>query len=199
MFYYLHGILEYNDGFTAVVDCGGVGFQCAISANTARAIGGAGSPVRLYTYLNVREDALELYGFAEPDEQRCFRLLIGVSGVGCKVALSILSALTPQRLALAIATGDAKALTTAPGVGAKLAQRILLELKDKMKSDLEPSDGTADITGPGELTDAASEAVNALMVLGYKQSEAAAAVAKCEDGLPVERIVKEALRLLVSR
>lgn len=199
MFYYLHGMLEYNDGFTAVVDCGGVGFQCAISANTARAIGGAGAPVRLYTYLNVREDALELYGFAEPDEQRCFRLLISVTGVGCKVALSILSALTPQRLALAVATGDAKALTAASGVGIKLAQRIILELKDKMKSDFESGYDAAGVTGPGELTDAASEAVNALMVLGYKQSEAAAAVAKCAEGLPVESIIKEALRLLVSR
>lgn len=198
MFYYLHGMLEYNDGFTAVVDCGGVGFQCAVSAHTARAIGGAGAPVRLYTYLNVREDVLELYGFAEPDEQRCFRLLIGVSGVGCKVALSILSALTPQRFALAVATGDAKALTAASGVGAKLAQRILLELKDKMKSDLRQNAGAQGIAEPGELSDTASEAVNALMVLGYKQGEASAAVAKCETGLSLERTIKEALRQLMS-
>lgn len=198
MFYYLHGMLEYNDGLTAVVDCGGVGFQCAVSSHTARAIGGAGAPVRLYTYLNVREDTLELYGFAEPEELRCFRLLICVSGIGCKVALSILSALTPQRFALAVATGDIKALTMASGVGNKLAQRILLELKDKMKADLQQGDGTAESFAQAELSDTAAEAVNALVVLGYRQGEAAAAVAKCAPELSLERMIKEALRLLVS-
>ena len=132
MYYSLRGTLIAADGRSAAVECGGVGYLCTVSAQTYSQLPEPGEEVLLYTHLSVREDAMELYGFGTEKERNCFQLLIGVSGVGPKAALSILSATTPEGLATAIITGDEKALTVAQGIGKKIAQRILLELKDKL-------------------------------------------------------------------
>ena len=131
MFYYLKGRAAHLAPNLAVIDCGGVGYACRTTSYTLSGLQ-MGQEVTLYTHLNVREDAMELYGFGTEKERNCFQLLIGVSGVGPKAALSILSATTPEGLATAIITGDEKALTVAQGIGKKIAQRILLELKDKL-------------------------------------------------------------------
>ena len=131
MFYYLNGRVVHVAPYLAVIDCGGVGYACRTTNVTLSALK-VGGPGKLYTHLNVREDAAELYGFATEEELNCFEMLIGVSGVGPKAALYILSSAPPERLALAIITGDEKALTAAPGIVKKIAQRIILELKDKL-------------------------------------------------------------------
>ena len=133
MFYRLRGTLIHTEPGAAVIECGGVGFRCLTTMNTLRALPPLGEEVILYTHLNVREDALDLFGFATEAERACFRTLTAVSGVGTKVGLSILSSIAPEQLAVSIGCGDYRALTRAPGVGPKLAQRIVLELKDKVK------------------------------------------------------------------
>ena len=125
MFYYVNGTVAHLAPYLAVIDCGGVGYACRTTNNTLARLK-KGETARLYTYLNVREDAMELYGFFAEDERNCFQLLIGVSGVGPKAALSILSSSTPDTLAMSIITGDEKALTVAPGIGKKIAQRVIL-------------------------------------------------------------------------
>ena len=130
MIYSLDGTLTYFDQNFAVVSCGGVGFKCFTTLTTLQSLPGVGKPVQLFTYLSVREDALDLYGFATTAELDCFKLLISVNGVGPKAALAILSELSADRLAVCIAGGDAKSLTRAPGIGKKIAERIVLELKD---------------------------------------------------------------------
>ena len=136
MFYHLQGELCLADATGAVVDCGGVGYQVTISANTANALSDKlGQKVKLFTYLAVREDGVELFGFRTREELSCFKLLITVSGVGPKAALSILSVMTPDRFSFAVCTEDAKALAKAPGIGSKTAARIVLELKDKISKD----------------------------------------------------------------
>ncbi|NLA76825.1 MAG: Holliday junction branch migration protein RuvA, partial [Clostridiales bacterium] len=134
MFYSITGNIICSDETGVAVECSGVGFRCMTTFNTLRRLGPVGSKVTLYTYLNVREDALELFGFYELQELDCFKLLISVSGVGPKAALAILSELTPDRLALCIASGDVKSVTRAQGVGPKIAQRVVLELKDKINA-----------------------------------------------------------------
>ena len=134
MFYSIKGILIHTEPNVAVVECGGVGFLCRTTMNTQRTLPPVGQEAKLYTHLNVREDALELFGFATQAELNCFKLLTAISGVGPKVGLAILSVLTPEQVAAAAATGDSKAFTRASGVGPKLGQRIVLELKDKVKS-----------------------------------------------------------------
>ena len=131
MFYYLNGVVAHVAPFLAVIDCGGVGYACRTTNNTLSHLQ-KGKPAKLYTHLNVREDAMELFGFSTENELNCFQLLTSVSGVGPKAALSILSAATPESLAMSIITGDEKALTVAQGIGKKIAQRIILELKDKL-------------------------------------------------------------------
>ena len=182
MFYYVEGTVALVEASLCVVDCAGVGYACHTSQNTITQVR-VGDRARLYTYLYVREDIFNLYGFADLEELNCFKLLIGVSGVGPKAALAILSVAPPSRLALSIITGEGKLLTQAPGIGKKIAQRIVLELRDKMsKEQLEnaggnqaaaamemPASGTADVNHT-------QEAIAALMVLGYAQSEALAAL-----------------------
>lgn len=197
MFYSLNGTLTHMDAAFVVIECGGVGFKCSTTANTMRRLPKLGERTKLFTYLNVREDALDLYGFSDEKELNCFKMLLSVSGVGPRVALSILSEITPEKFAFCAAAGDAKTLTHAPGVGMKLAQRIVLELKDKISSAdaatgfSEPELGVISASGN------AGEAVNALMVLGYAKSEASAAVAKCDSALPIEEIIRQSLKLLV--
>ncbi len=196
MIYSLKGELIHLDTRVAVVSCGGVGFRCQITLNTARQMPPVGQEVLLYTVMNVREDAIELFGFAGQDELTCFKQLIAISGVGPKVGLSILSELSPERVALAVAAGDHKALTKAAGVGPKLAQRIVLELKDKV-SAVAPSAGAAVAASvPASASSHAEQAVNALTVLGFSAGEASAAVGKLDSSLPVETLVRQALRSL---
>lgn len=197
MYYSLRGTLIYKDGYTAAVECGGVGYQCAISTNTYAQLPELGAEVKLYTHLLVREDAMELFGFVSDGERKCFRTLISVSGVGAKVGLAILSVLTPDQVAFAILSDDAKMLTGANGVGPKLAKRIVLELKDKFKGAAAEFDGASLAASVPQLGKTnAGEATAALMALGYSQSEAASALAGCDAALPVEDMIRTALKAL---
>ncbi len=193
MFDFLRGALARAEPGFAVVECGGVGFLCRVSANTARALPETGGEVRLFTHLQVREDALVLFGFATRAERSCFEMLTGVSGVGPKVALAILSEFTPERVAAAAATGDSKALTRASGVGPRLAQRIALELRDRVKT-IRADASFAPAQGAASASSNAEAAVNALTVLGYLPSDAAAVVAKFDSALPVEELIRLSLR-----
>lgn len=193
----LHGKLIVKDIAAAVIECGGVGLKCAITQNTYAHLGAVGEETFLYTHLSVRDDALDLYGFSTEAELHVFKLITGVSGVGPKIGISILSQFTADRVLLYIASGDAKALTAASGVGLKLAQRIVLELKDKagtVAADEQLADLTA-VTTAAE-SSASKEAIEALVSLGYSQSEAAVAVGKLGSSLSVDEYIKQALRLL---
>ena len=175
MFYYLNGVVAEMEANLAVIDCGGVGYACATTNYTLSQLK-KGERAKLYTYMNVREDAVELFGFARQSELHSFKLLLGVSGVGPKAALSILSANTPANLAMAVVMGDEKALTAAPGIGKKIAQRIILELKDKLAKEQSSFSGDSGAILPVAVPDDKTrEAGAALAVLGYSASEVAAA------------------------
>lgn len=200
MFYYVKGPVAHVAPYLAVIDCGGVGYACHTTNNTLSYLK-KGETAKLFTHLNVREDVMELYGFATENELNCFRLLIGVSGVGPKAALSILSATTPEGLAMSIITGDEKSLTVAQGIGKKIAQRIILELKDKLaKGQLAASGETYGGTGVTVIPEnKSSEAAAALAVLGYSQNEIAAALKGLDmEQLKLEEIVKHALKKMVK-
>mgnify|MGYP003364975627 CR=1 FL=1 len=199
MIYSLKGALAHTEPGVAVISCGGVGFKCLTTSNTLGALPPLGKEAFLYTHLNVREDALDLYGFGSEQELHCFRMLIGVSGVGPKAALSILSETTPAQFAFAVASGDAKALTRAPGIGNKIAQRIVLELKDKINGEQAAADFTGGAPAPVVSGGSAAEAVSALVVLGYSTAEAQGAVNRCDPALSVEDIIRQSLRLLANR
>ena len=197
MFYSVTGPLLHTEPNVAVIDCGGVGFKCFISMNTQRRLPTCGTKVTLFTYLHVKEDALDLFGFLDMSELTCFKLLLSVSGVGAKTALAVLSEYTAERVALCIATGDSKALTKVSGIGAKGAQRIVLELRDKFKGLAIDTD-TGEVLSGGIPSAAgnAAEAAMALSLLGYGQSEAAAAVAGLDSSLAVEILIREGLKKL---
>ena len=195
MFYYLNGTVAEIAAGLAVIDCGGVGYACATTNYTLSQLK-KGERARLYTYLHVREDIFELYGFASQQELNSFKMLIGVSGVGPKAGLSILSIMSPEKVALAASSGDHKAFTKASGVGPKLAQRIALELKDKVGKGLASGTGFAGDMGVPAPSSAPAQAVAALVSLGYTPSDAAAAVARVDETLPVQDIIKVALRSL---
>lgn len=198
MFYSVTGNIIKTLASAVAVECSGVGFKINTSLNTLKKIGGEGGKATLYTYLSVREDALDLFGFYDEDELECFKLLISVSGVGPKAALSILSLLTPESLALAVASGDAKAVTKAQGVGPKIAERVVRELKGKLSSfEFSDNGGLSDIAEISSNSDK-SEAVSALQFLGYSQSEASRAVASVKGDFTVEEVIKKALNLLSS-
>ena len=200
MFYYVNGTVAHMAPYLAVIDCGGVGYACRTTNNTLAQLK-KGETVRLYTYLNVREDAMELYGFFTENERNCFQLLIGVSGVGPKAALSILSSSTPETLAMSIITGDEKALTVAPGIGKKIAQRIILELKDKLaKGQIAPGGESYGGTGVTVIPEnKSSEAAAALAVLGYSQAEIGMALKGIDlEALRLEDIIKQALKKMVK-
>ena len=195
MFYYVNGTVAEIEAGLAVIDCSGVGYACATTNYTLSQLK-KGERAKLYTYLNVREDAMELFGFASQSELRSFKMLIGVSGVGPKAALSILSSTTPQQLSMAVVMGDEKALTAAPGIGKKIAQRIILELKDKLikeQGGFEAGSGAA-ATMPAQ-NNKAGEAAAALAVLGYGSQEIAAALKGIDmDALPLEEIIRQSLK-----
>ena len=201
MFYYLDGTVAEILPYLAVIDCGGVGYACK-TTNTTLAQLKKGQRGKLYTYLDVGENAFGLYGFATANELNSFKLLLGVSGVGPKAALAILSANTPEGLAMAIVTEDAKSLTAAQGIGKKIAQRVILELKDKLAKG--QSFGTAgESYGGSGITvipeNKLSEASAALAVLGYSQGEINLALKGLElDGLTLEQIIKAALKKMMK-
>ena len=199
MFYYLNGVVAEMEANLAVIDCGGVGYACATTNYTLSQLK-KGERAKLYTYMNVREDAVELFGFATQSELHSFKLLLGVSGVGPKAALSILSANTPANLAMAVVMGDEKALTAAPGIGKKIAQRIILELKDKLAKEQPSFSGDTGIMPSIAVPDdKVREAGAALAVLGYSVSEVAAALKGIDmDALPLEEIIRQALKRMVK-
>ena len=202
MFYYLDGTVAEIAPYLAVIDCGGVGYACKTTNYTLSRLK-KGQRGKLYTYLNVGEGIFELYGFATQAELGSFRLLIGVSGVGPKAALAILSTGTPDALAMAIVTGDEKALTAAPGIGKKIAQRIILELKDKLAK--ESAATGLDFSGGGNtmnvsaFTSKATEAAQALAVLGYSSTEVSLALKGVDvENLPLEEIIRQSLKKMVK-
>ena len=200
MFYYVKGKVAHLAPNLAVIDCGGVGYACRTTSYTLSALQ-VGQEGTLYTHLNVREDAMDLYGFATENERSCFQMLIAISGVGPKAALSILSAANPEGLATAIITGNEKALMVAPGIGKKTAQRIILELKDKLaKGQLptaEESYGGTGITVIPQVK--VSEATAALAVLGYQPAEITTALKGLDlEGLSLEELIRQALKKMVK-
>ena len=201
MYYYLSGTVAHIEPFLAVIDCGGVGYACRTTSFALSQIK-KGEKTKLYTYLSVREDAMDLYGFASQEERRLFQLLTSVSGVGPKAALAILSSSTPENLALSIITGDEKALTAAQGVGKKIAQRVILELKDKLAKGQSISAAGENISGPAVTVipqNKLSEASAALAVLGYSQGEINTALKGIDiDAQPLEQIIRLALKNMVK-
>lgn len=203
MFYYVEGTVAVVEPALAVIDCGGVGYACSTSRQTSGNLK-PGQTVRLYTHFYCREDQVQLFGFLDREELNCFRMLIGVSGVGPKAALAILSDSTPPALILAIVTGDAKLLMRAPGIGKKIAQRIVLELRDKMgQEQLNTASGTIPVAvlqpPKGGGVNHSQEAIAALLVLGYSQAEALAALEGCPPEITeVEDMIRYCLKRLAS-
>lgn len=201
MFYYVKGTLALCEASVAVVDCGGVGYKLCVSDTTFSKIAGKlGSTVTLYTYLSVREDAMELYGFFSTDELSAFKMLITVSGVGPKVAMAVLSLMTPEKFAFAVSTGDVKAISRATNVGKRTAERIILELRDKVAKELTAVDtDTGEVFTPSATAGATGEAISALMVLGYSRAEAERALAGVNLNDTLENIITAALKKLATR
>ncbi len=211
MFYYIKGGLTVSNPTMAVVEAGGVGYKLTVSETTWRSLPRASlsdpKEVLLYTYFSVREDGVELYGFGNERELASFRMLLSVSGVGPKAAMSILSQMTPEKFALAVCTEDKKAISKAQGVGPKTAARIILELRDKLMKETSMDDDdlskaitdhtneTADAPARGKL----SEAQDALIVLGYSRAEAQNALKNIDvTSLSLEDIIKQALKQLMK-
>lgn len=204
MIYSLRGRLALKELGFVVVECGGVGYGCRTSYNTVSQLGETGSEVTVYTHLYVREDAVELFGFATLQELSCFRLLISVTGVGPKAATAILSDMTPERFALTVASGDSKSFTRTKGIGAKTAQRIVLELKDKMSAEAIGGSVAVDAASfaaapSGAAPSAVTEALEALMVLGYTQGEVAPILGKLDQSLSTQDMIKETLRIINAK
>ena len=202
MIYCLTGKIVKKSMNAVVLSCGGVGYYAQCPASVAGALPGVGKEATIYTVMSVTENDVSLYGFATEQQQACFEMLTAVSGVGPKVGLAILSVMGPDRVALAISAGDHKAFKAASGVGPKLAQRIVLELKDKVAKGFVDGISLEDVAGASADTQASqgsSQAIAALVSLGYSQSEAALAVSKIDAALPVEEIIKLALRSMAGR
>ena len=202
MIYHLNGTLELCEEGSCVIDCGGVGYKLSISDNTYTSIlPHINEKMKLLTYLQVREDCVELYGFKTNDELSAFKLLITVSGVGPKAAMSILSLLTPDKLSLAICSEDTKTISKASGIGAKTAARVVLELKDKIsKQVFASSDAVAasQVASSFSKSSSLSEALDALVVLGYSRSEAQRALSGIDPSLDVTKIIPLALAKLMK-
>ncbi|MBR2465811.1 MAG: Holliday junction branch migration protein RuvA [Clostridia bacterium] len=200
MFYYLNGMLAHREANVCVIDCGGVGYKLTVSLTTSEALATKlEKTVKLYTHLAVREDGMELFGFATLEEREAFNLLIGVSGVGPKAATNILSVMTPDKLALAICTEDVKAISKAPNVGTKTAARIVLELKDKISKDVMTATPTASGTHSAAapvMNGALSEAAEALTVLGYDKNSVLSALKGIDTSLDAGSMIKAALQKL---
>lgn len=198
MFYYISGTLEHLDASFCAIDCGGVGYGLTVSSLTASALSqNIGKKTKLYTYLAVREDGIELFGFLSLEERECFNKLITVSGVGPKAAMSILSILSPDALALAIASNDVKAISKANGVGKKTAERLILELRDKVSSTMmEGGAPTLKSSATPAYSPVISEAAEALMSLGYDKNTVNNAL---KDADPKATDVGELIRLALKK
>lgn len=201
MLYHVEGTVTDIDVNLVVIDCHGIGFALNASQNTIAGVT-KGNTAKLYICESVREDAYELFGFVSKEEKRCFEMLISISGVGPKAAIAILSTCTPSALAMAVLNDDVKTLTRAPGIGKKIAQRIVLELKDKLVKEQAGMD--LGISAAAELpvledNSARSDAISALMVLGYSMPEINRALQKfSSDGMSTEQIIKSALRAMMQ-
>lgn len=193
MYYYVNGTVAEIGPNLAVIDCGGVGYACATTNYTLAQLK-RGEQAKLYTYLYVREEIFDLYGFSTQAELSSFKMLLGVSGVGPKAALAILSSGTPDQLALSIVTGDEKSLTGVPGIGKKIAQRIILELKDKLAKEQTGFDARMGTLSPIPAGGKTQEAASALAVLGYSSQEISAALKGVDAALPVEEMIRIALK-----
>ena len=195
MIYSVRGKLIHTTTSSAVVECAGVGYNCQTTINTLKQIK-IGTEVTLYTYLNVREDAMELFGFATATELETFKTLISVSGVGPKAGLAILSQLSPEQVAVAIATDDVKTITRAPGIGKKIAQRIILELKDKLAKAAVSDSGFSAVSGEAAAAVSGNvpKAIEALGVLGYTPADVSPVLATLDSSLPVEQLIAMTLR-----
>lgn len=192
MLYSVRGKLIHTGISSAVVECGGVGYHCQTTLNTLRNLK-LNTEVTLYTYLNVREDAIDLFGFSTQTELETFKNLISVSGVGPKAGLSVLSELTPEQVAMAIASDDIKTITRAQGIGKKIAQRIVLELKDKLAKSVQTQStqtGSAPVSTGGNIP----KAVEALGVLGYQPSDVTPVLSQLDSSLPVEQLIALTLK-----
>ena len=193
MYYYVNGTVAEIGPNLAVIDCGGVGYACATTNYTLAQLK-RGEQAKLYTFLHVREEIFDLYGFSTQAELSSFKMLLGVSGVGPKAALAILSSGTPDQLALSIVTGDEKSLTGVPGIGKKIAQRIILELKDKLAKEQTGFDARMGTLSPIPAGGKTQEAASALAVLGYSSQEISAALKGVDAALPVEEMIRIALK-----
>lgn len=209
MYYYVEGKLAHKENNLAVIDCAGVGYKLVISHKTSQSLPEIGETARLYTHLVVREDLLELIGFIDLYEKSVFQMLLSVSGVGIKVAMSVLSALTAERFAFAVAKGDYGELSLAQGVSTKTAQKIIIELKDKIAKDMlgkKPSASSGKVSAadfgaaamPAQ-RDTVSDVLEALIVLGYSKNEARNVIAGEDLEKPIEDIIKSALAKLASK
>lgn len=194
MIYSLNGKLIYTDEKSAVIECSGVGFRCYTSHKTLAQLPKLNQDVMLYTYMAVREDACDLYGFFDTNELEFFKMIISVNGIGPKLGISILSDFTPEQVALYITSGDAKALSKANGVGAKTAQRIVLELKDKISGSMLSSSANIESLGNTAPVGNAAEAIEALVSIGFTQSDASKCVARLDQALSVEEMIKQSLK-----
>ena len=199
MIYSLNGTIIHTEPNIVVIECGGVGYKCLTTMNTMKVLPRTGEKAMVYTHMIVREDAVELCGFAEQSELNCFKLLTAVSGVGAKVAIALLSEFTPEQIAVSVSSGDSKKLTKASGVGNKIAQRIVLELKDKVKNispevgaDMTSKEGLSTVISGGNI----SKALGALAVLGYSPDEVTPFMGDIDPNLPVERIISETLKAI---
>ncbi len=200
MIYNVNGTLTYTEPTFAVVECGGVGFKCFVSMNTLKDLTSIGTRVNLFTYMSVREDAMDLFGFSTQAELQAFKLLITVSGVGPKAAIAILSVLSPDRLSIAVSSGDVKSIQAANGVGKKTAERVVLELKDKMvgvgsASAASVVEGIQSVAASSN----AQEAVEVLVSLGFNQSDAAMVVGAMDKSLSVDDMIRKGLKQLSSQ
>lgn len=198
MIYSLRGKIISKENNLAVIECGGVGYACRTTLNTLSAIECDNKDTLLYTFMSVHEGGIELFGFLTKQELNCFKMLLSVSGVGAKVGLSILSNFTPEQFAMLVASGDSKALTKTKGIGAKTAQRIILELKDKITADV-PYDVSNSALNISANNSARSEALEGLMVLGYTQSEIMPVLAGIKENLDTAGFIREALRIIGTK
>lgn len=200
MYAHIKGEVEFKGNDFVVIEAGGIGYRIFTSFFTINSLGAPGTQAKLFTYLHVREDAMLLYGFLTQEELNMFELLLSVSGVGPKVAISVVSSIPSAKFSLAVVTDDVKTLTKAPGIGKKMAQRIILELKDKIKKEQLVPDKLAGAQDFGAMGDNSriSEAINALMVLGYSSDEASTVILNVyTEDMELEEIIKAALKSLV--
>lgn len=198
MFYSLNGELIHIEQGMCAIECCGVAYKCFVTINTQRKLPKVGGKVKLFTYLSVKEDAMDLFGFYSQGELNCFKILTSVSGVGVKMGLSILSEFSPEQIAAIIVSEDSKTLTRASGVGNKLAQRIILELKDKLKNVSSQSSVSMNI-GVVSASNNISQAITALIVLGYSSAEATSMVNKFDASLSVEELIRLSLKSMAGR